>query len=81
MTVGELRALLKDLPAKMTVVMEIDRSSVEDADDDLVQCDLESADVEARCDEVDRLYLWGSIEDAEGSEEGSLTVIQGGKED
>lgn len=56
MTVGELRVILAELPDDMPVEMEIQN---DDAKDELTQCDLRSADVESRCDEIDRLYLWG----------------------
>jgi hypothetical protein len=58
MTVGSLRKVLKNLPDDMPVEMEIET----EGDTDLAQAGLRSADVEARCDEIDRLYLWGSAD-------------------
>lgn len=55
MTVGALRKALAGLSDAMPVALEIE------TDDDLVQADLRGADVEARCDEIDRLYLWASV--------------------
>jgi hypothetical protein len=55
MTVGELHKILGPLPDDMLVEMEIEHAG----GDELLQADLRSAKVESRCDEVDRLYLWG----------------------
>lgn len=54
MTVNELRRLLIGLPADMPVAIEIWR-----ADGELVQADLDKGDPEERCDEIERLYLFG----------------------
>lgn len=62
MTVHELRKKLAHLPGDLLIVLEVDRSFVEDADNDLVQAELAKADVECRCDDEDILYLWGSQE-------------------
>lgn len=59
LTVGELKKLLDGLPDPTTIVLEI----AEPDDSDFAQCSLQKANVEARCDEVDRLYLYGSCED------------------
>ena len=60
LTVGDLRKALAGLPDDMPVSLEV--SEPEDGTD-IAQAFLRMANVETRCDEVDRLYLWGSIED------------------
>lgn len=60
MTVGHLRKILAPLPDDMPIAIEvaIDDTDI-DRNSDLVQADLEKASVEERCEEVERLYLWG----------------------
>ncbi len=60
LTVGDLRKVLAGHPDDMPVLLEIDAP---ESGTDLAQAFLRLASVEARCDEVDRLYLWGSYED------------------
>lgn len=60
LTVGDLRRALAGLPDDMPVSLEI---AEPERDTDLAQAFLRSAHVEARCDEIDRLYLWGSYEE------------------
>jgi hypothetical protein len=55
MRVCDLRRALEGLPDDLAVALEVTGE-----DEDLVQADLHSATVEERCDEVPRLYLWGS---------------------
>jgi len=59
-TVGALRRAIAGLPASMDVVLEIMPA---EGDCDLVQASLHSAKVEERCDEVERLYLYGDGEE------------------
>jgi hypothetical protein len=61
LTVGDLRKALADCHDDMPVSLEIDVDAGEAGD--FAQAFLRSAHVEARCDEVDRLYLWGSYEE------------------
>jgi hypothetical protein len=56
LTVGELKKKLIGLPDDMKVVLEISTE-----DEDLVQAPLQSADVEARCDEIETFYLYGDV--------------------
>jgi hypothetical protein len=73
-TVADLRRAIEKLPDDMTVVLEINEP---EEDDDLPQAWLRAATVESRCDEVERLYLWGDVpadideqeEEEEGEEE------------
>jgi hypothetical protein len=53
-TVGELRAAIKDLPDDMSIVCEFD---FEDSGE-FFQLAIDTVDVEARCDEIDALYVW-----------------------
>jgi hypothetical protein len=62
MTVKDLRNAIRDLPDEMPVVLEIARDETAGEWDDLVQSNLNRADVESRCDETDRLYLYGDAE-------------------
>lgn len=59
MNVGELKKVLANLPDDMTITIEVSHND----GDDIAQGDLKSADVECRCDEVDRLYLWAADDD------------------
>ena len=59
MNVGELRALLAELPSDLPVRVELtfhDGDCFEGAD-------LQSVEIEERCDEVPALYLWGDQDD------------------
>ena len=60
LTVGDLRKALVGVPDDMPVALEI--AEPEDGTD-FAQSFLRIASVETRCDEVDRLYLWGSYEE------------------
>jgi hypothetical protein len=60
LTVGDLRKVLAGVPDDMLVSLEI---AEPEEGTDFAQADLRHASVEARCDEVDRLYLWGSVEE------------------
>jgi hypothetical protein len=61
LTVGELKKKLAQLPEDMRVVLEISGDDM----DDILQAPLQKAFMEARCDEVDTLFLWG---DADGDD-------------
>lgn len=63
MTVKDLREAIHDLPDSMTVVIEIAREESAEEWDDLVQCSLHRANVEERCDEQERLYLYGDADE------------------
>lgn len=54
MNVGQLKKILADLPDEMPVALEVET----DEGDELAQGDLQMANVECRCDDVDRLYLF-----------------------
>jgi hypothetical protein len=58
-TVGDLKKKLAELPNDMRVVLEILTE-----DEDLAQAPLQKTDVEARCDEIDTLYLYGDANDS-----------------
>ena len=60
MTVGDLRRAITGCPDDMPISLEI---SEPETGIDFAQAALRIANVEARCDEVDRLYLWGSCEE------------------
>ena len=66
LTVGAIRRVIADVPDETPVCIEI--AEPEDGTD-LAQATLREAGIEARCDEKDVLYLWGShqedVEDAE----------------
>ena len=62
MNVGELRAILAKLPDALPVRVEV---SFDDGDSH-EGADLEMADVECRCDEVDALYLFGDQDEPQG---------------
>lgn len=62
MTVGDLRRAMKELPDSAPVSLEVEIDG-ETNRDDLIQVELRLATLEARCDEIDRLYLWGSAEE------------------
>lgn len=59
-TVGDLRKIIAGCPDDLVVSLEI--AEPEDGTD-LAQAFLRGMSVEARCDEIDRLYLWGSYEE------------------
>jgi hypothetical protein len=60
MTVGDLLRALRGVPHQTPIVLEI--FEPEDGTD-LAQATLRDADVEARCNEIDTLYLSGNCED------------------
>lgn len=62
MNVRELRDILAKLPDDLPIVVEV----TFDDGDGFEGAELMRAAVEARCDEVERLYLWG---DQDGEEE------------
>jgi len=55
MNVGELREKLQGLPPEMPVEMEV----THDDGNEVAVSDVLVAEVENRCDEIQRLYLWG----------------------
>jgi hypothetical protein len=59
-TVGDLRKALAGCQNNMPVSLEI--ADLEEGTD-LAQAFLRNASVETRCDDVERLYLWGSYDD------------------
>jgi hypothetical protein len=75
MTVGDLRRAMKGLPDDAPAIVEVE---INDDRDDLVQVGLRLATLEARCDEIDTLYLWGSVgEDVEEQRnENRLRVVR-----
>jgi len=60
LTVGDLKKVLAKCPDDMLVFLEV---AEPEKDIDLAQAFLRHAGMEARCDEVDCLYLWGSCEE------------------
>lgn len=65
MTVGELRAALAALRDDMPICVEVTFGE----DDDIEGADLQDLDVEIRCDDVERLYLWGIQSESEPAPE------------
>lgn len=78
MTVGQLRAILGPLPDDMPITIEIANDGDEPKENEFVQSDLLKADVEERCDEIERLYLWGDAEGENEPEKPELRVVRGG---
>ena len=68
LTVGDLRKALEGHPDDMPVVIEI---ASPEANTDLAQAHVRAASVECRCDEEDRFYIYGDVEedDAEFSDD------------
>ena len=64
MNVKHLRDLIATLPDDMPVCVEVTFN-----DDDFEGAELQSANVETRCDDVERLYLWGNQDDGSRQEE------------
>lgn len=60
LTVGDLRRAIADLHPDMPVLLEIWVEGPFDLDfEDLIQAEIESAEVEERCDETPCLYIKG----------------------
>jgi antibiotic biosynthesis monooxygenase (ABM) superfamily enzyme len=72
MTVDELRKILADLPGHLPVCVEV---SFQEGDEHEV-ADLQTVDVETRCDDIETLYLWGDQDErqyARGEEEAPVS--------
>jgi hypothetical protein len=65
LTVGDLRKKLEGLDDAMPVAIEVDCGEFDPSD--LAQGELLAADVETRCDDVERLYLWADQSVVEGA--------------
>ena len=65
MNVKHLRDLIAHLPDNLPVCVEVTFND----GDDFEGAELHSAEVETRCDEVERLYLWGNQDDGSRQED------------
>lgn len=69
MNVKQLRDLIAHLPGDLPVAVEVTFND----SDDFEGAELHSANIETRCDEVERLYLWGDQDESIQEEEEEAT--------